>query len=470
MAEMTGKREFSSPFSLEKIPVNKQNEGSFDVENNKFADKVKLLELSNYIDEWEREILFSKNGFFSLKGKYVENKSKEYIAELERFINAKTSNIVFCLENSKKAAKELKRIKIENIKSQLLKHEQKELYDWEIDVYNKALQAAQDKAILYKYDFDIVFKSVKNGIKILSLISEREKWTDKIFKIKQKKFVSSCCFEIIQSFIKEKDIDFLRHFNTYSRYLLDEDKEKLEELMSELKDNIIAYNWATELFSYDLNDEENEKEIKRLNDKNLEPLVRSYIDVFKKLKKKNNEELKQLELQQTWDKIDSLLKTEPEKALLYVDIEKDKESTKAQKEYITKLIGEGYIITDKAIFCELFSEMLNDFASFKYKLLSKYKHKLSQVDFELLKNLQKQSDTEYLKIISDYKFLFQKLKEMKIEAPNEIYDFILDYRLAIDDYKLINSKSADFEKKNKIIEILLARISHKKSEKKEEEN
>ena len=59
---------------------------------------------------------------------------------------------------------------------------------------------------------------------------------------------------------------------------------------------------------------------------------------------------------------------------------------------------------------------------------------------------------------------------MKIEAPNEIYDFILDYRLAIDDYKLINSKSADFEKKNKIIEILLARISHKKSEKKEEEN
>ena len=52
-------------YSLRKIPE-KNIQINFEEENN---DKIKILELMNIIDEWEKEVLFADNGFFSLKGK-----------------------------------------------------------------------------------------------------------------------------------------------------------------------------------------------------------------------------------------------------------------------------------------------------------------------------------------------------------------------------------------------------------------
>lgn len=457
MAELTGKKDFSSSFSLKKIPISKTNTEISDAEDNKFADKVKLLELSNYIDNWERELLFSDNGFFSLKGKDVQNKSKEYINELEKFINSKMSDITFSLEKSKRAAQELKRLKIENIKSQLNKHEQKELYEWEISVYNNSIQSAHDKAVLYKYDNEIVVKSIKNGIDIMLLMAQREKWKDKVLKIKKEKFISNCCFDIIKSFIDDKDINFLDYYNTYSKYLLEEQKKELESEISELKDNIIAYNWAVELFSYNLDDDENEKEIKKLKDSSLELTVRKYIDIFKKLKKKNDSNNDKQKIREAWDKINSLLETEPEKSLLYVQANKDKNIVKAQKEYIKQIINKGFTETDKKIFKELFDEMLDDFDKYKEQDLNEYRHQLSKMDFEFLTKLQNQKDTEYLKLSSDYKFLFEKLKKIGIKTSEKIYDFILNYRLAVEEYKVINGKDSDLEKRNKIIESVIER-------------
>lgn len=457
MAELTGKKDFSSSFSLKKIPVSKTDTEIFDTEDNKFADKVKLLELSNYIDNWEKELLFSENGFFSLKGKEVRDKAKEYINELEKFINSKMSDLTFSLENSKQAALELKRLKIENIKSQLVKHEQKELYEWEINVYNASIQAAHDKAILYKYDTEVAIKSIKNGLNIMLIMAEREKWKDKLLKIKKDKFISNCCFDIIKSFIDDKDINFLDYYNTYSKYLIDEQKEKLDSEITDLKDNVIAYNWAVELFSYNLENDENEIKIRKLKNDSLETKVRKYLGIFKKLKKKNEENADKQKVQESWDKINSLLGTEPEKSLLYIQTGKDKDTSKAQNEYIRQIVDKGSTETDKHKFKELFDEMLDDFDKYKERDLNNYRHQLSKEDFEFLCKLQRQKDTEYLKVSSDYKFLFEKLKKAGIKTAEKMYEFILNYRLAVEEYKKINGKDSDIEKRNKIIESVIER-------------
>ena len=91
MVETANNNVLTSSFSLRKIPIS-QNENVLDVENSKYLDKVKILELCNLIDEWEKELLFSDGGFFSLKGKEVKDKSDEFIKELEKFINSKISN------------------------------------------------------------------------------------------------------------------------------------------------------------------------------------------------------------------------------------------------------------------------------------------------------------------------------------------------------------------------------------------
>lgn len=462
MTELTGKKDSSTQsFSLKKIPVSDKNETVFDTEDNKYADKVKLLELSNLIDSWEKELLFDENGFFNLKGKDVRNKSKEYIQELEKFINSKMSSMTFSLENSKLAAKELRKIKTENIKSKLLQHEQKELYEWEISVYNNAILAAHDKALLYKHDDETVMKCIKNGINIISIMAKRESWKPKVLKAKKDKFISDCCFDIIKSFIDEKDLNSLSSYNLYSKYLIEEQRQELDTAISGIKNNIIAYNWAVELFSYNLDDKENEKEIKNLKDSNLETLVRKYLNILKKQKQKNEDISEKEKIRQSWDKIVSFLDTEPEKAFLYIDLTLDKDVIKAQKEYIKQIIGKGFIETDKAKFCELFDEMLNKFNEFKKQILSKYKHQLSETDFDFLEKLQSQNDTDYLKLSYDYKFLLEKLKKNAIKSSDKIYDYILNYRLAVEEYESVNEKKSDLEKRNKIINSILERNINK---------
>ena len=87
-------------FSMRKIPfVQKENLFS---DNSVNTNEIKILELSNIIDAWEKEVLFSNKGFFSLKGKDVENKSKEFAQELEKFINAQASKIIVSDEKMQK--------------------------------------------------------------------------------------------------------------------------------------------------------------------------------------------------------------------------------------------------------------------------------------------------------------------------------------------------------------------------------
>ena len=143
MEQSTNNNSLSSSFSLRKIPVT-NSENIIDVENEKYLDKIKILELCNVIDEWEKELLFSDGGFFSLKGKDVKDKSDEFIKELEKFINSKISAMVFYLPESKNAVQKIKQIKIENIKNQMIKYESQELYEWEISVYNKAIDLSNN--------------------------------------------------------------------------------------------------------------------------------------------------------------------------------------------------------------------------------------------------------------------------------------------------------------------------------------
>ena len=65
-------------FSMRKIPfVDKATQ--IIESNDAYIDRIKILELSSSIDEWEKEILFSEKGFYSLKGRDIDKKLKEFI-------------------------------------------------------------------------------------------------------------------------------------------------------------------------------------------------------------------------------------------------------------------------------------------------------------------------------------------------------------------------------------------------------
>ena len=112
-------------YSIRKIPVvYKEN---IDSENIDSIDKIKILEISNFIDKWEQEILFSENGFYSLKGKNVENKTKEFIQELNELVNSKIFEINFSDSMYKEIISDIKNKKIAAIKKQMSQEEYESL-------------------------------------------------------------------------------------------------------------------------------------------------------------------------------------------------------------------------------------------------------------------------------------------------------------------------------------------------------
>lgn len=444
----------TSSYSVRKIPYSRI-ETQNDIQSDKDSDKVKIIELCNVIDEWEKELLFSENGFFSLKGKNVRNKSKEFTEELEKFINTKISEIQFSLPDSKKAAYEIRNLKINNIKEQMDRHEAKELFEWETEVYENAINSNIQKAQLYKSDINVIKKCFNNAVSILNLMSEKEHWSEKIFKSKKDKFISDFYYSIIKAFLDERNINFALFYAKYKDFLYKEQKDELDKIIDNSKRSITAYNWAKEISSYNLDEKEKDKEIKALNDSDLEKDVRTFLEISKKAEKNQTEQKNNADEEKSWNDILSLLDTEPDKAYLYIDFSQKPEVAASQKDYIQKILKEGYIETDKSEYIKLLKEIIAKPLSFKLKSLLKYKNLLSESDFNFFSNLQKEDDEDLKSFCLDCSYIMNRLKN--INDSGELYDFFTLYNHSLKVFKKTNSKEADLEKKNQIIEALLER-------------
>lgn len=446
-------------FSMRKIPTTQKNNEITEFENN--TDKIKILELSNTIDAWEKEILFSENGFFSLKGKAVENKTKEFVKELEKFINSQIAKLAFVENSARETAIEIKKLKLENISRQMKIYEAEQLSSWEVDVYENGIQSCIQRAILYKNVPEIVNSSYANGLSILQVMAEKEEWNSKIYNSKKENFTSEFYFKLINAFISDKDVKAALFFEKYKDKIKTDDKENLEQALEKLKNNVIAYNWAKELFSYNLTVSENEKEINTIKDKELELLVRTFLSVFKQKEKKEKEDLEKEKNEGNWKEILSVLNSEPDKAELYVDYTLSKESQNAKKEYIKKFRKNGYIETDKKIFLKLLDDLQKDFDLFKQKEISDYRKSLSAEDYEIIEKFKSLSKENYNFFVSDYRYIAYLLESEEVTDIEEIYDFVKYILSSKDNFVTSNKKEPDIEGRNKLIKAAVERYTKK---------
>ncbi len=457
-----------SSFAVNKIQ-SFDYDNNLNIENDKNTDKIKILELCNTIDNWEKEVLFSQNGFFALKGIEVKNKSKECIEELEKFINSIINKMDLVLPQSKEAVCQIKKLKIDNIKKQILDYESKELFEWEISVYDNALESSVSRALLYKNNPEIIKMSFQNAISILGLMRNREKWNEKIYQAQKSRFIAKFYYSIIRDFLNDKDIKFFIYFEKYKDCLTDEYRNELDNYVNELKQNIIAFNWTKEISSYNISDEEIDKEIAAINDVDLEASVRSFLDLLKKQKKKIDERQQYDISLKSWENVMSLAENEPEKALLFIDLSQKKSTVKAQKDYINKIAKDNLIYTDKSQFIDLLKDFIDNPIKFKFKQLADFRCLLSSVDFDFFEKLQKESDNNLLCIYSDFKYILNKLEQVNIKNKDKLYDSIILFINTLSKYKEITSKEADLEKKNKIIDLILERnLKENNTEKKRE--
>ena len=133
--------------ALRKIPASLQ-ENEPEIITDKGIEKIKVIELSAAIDKWEQEVLFGEKGFYSLKGREPEEKKKEYINELKRFIAREIAKMKFSEPFAREAAHKIKQEKLSAVKFRLEAYAQERLREWEISTYEEALSATIKKAVL----------------------------------------------------------------------------------------------------------------------------------------------------------------------------------------------------------------------------------------------------------------------------------------------------------------------------------
>ena len=451
---------YDDSFSLRKIEVSSHSDFNEDLS----LDKVKILNFSNSIDKWEQELLFSQNGFYSFKGKDIEGKTKEFLKELKTFVALKISEMKLKSTKTLNIVLDIKEKKLNAILEQMQKYETEQLSLWETQVFEDSIQSAIKRAIFYKDNESIVLASLNNGISILKTMAEKEGWNEKTLSSKLQLFQSEFFISLIDSYIQNKDVKAVVLFEKYKDKLGLQDKEKMQESLTLFKNKIIAYNWAKELFSYGLTEEENKKEIDEIKDIEIKSLVLSLMKEFQNKKKKEEEKEKQQKNEENWKQIISVLETEPDKAFLSVEIDSDKKSRKSKENYIKKILEKGYIETDKKKFLDLLKDVYEDFSVFKEKSLSDYREVLSKEDYERVVEFQKMSVDEYNFYSSDYKFLKDKFEENDIDKVEDIYSCIQLLFSLKKDYASKNKKEIDFEAKEKLINSVLGRFIKKDRE------
>ncbi len=445
-------------FSMRQIPVYDKKEEEIDDNN---LDKIKILNLSNSIDKWEQEILFSDKGFYTIKGIDVKEKLPEFQKELEDFISLKISEISFSNISMKEIALDIKTKKLEAIKKQMKLYEQEQLKEWENQVFEDAIVSSVSRAVLYKEDDNIIKTSLYNGIQVIIAMAQSENWNSKIKIFKLKEFKNRFYTELIKAFIKDKNVKAYAFFEKYKDFLSDVDKKEIENSIKELKVNIIAYNYSKELFSYKFSVSEQEKELSNIKDKEIQKAVRQYLTDFKVSEEKQKKVNNKTKNFNNWQEIINL--EEFDKAYLYIDYSLSDESIKAKKNYIKQIQNNEIITTDKNKFLMLFSSIFENFNDFIQKDLSDYNAYLSKEDFDMIKAYQSIKDKDFIALKSDYLYIQSKIDELNLKDDDEKYNFIKIIISSVNNYKEANKKEADIEVKNKIIDSIIQR--YKKTDK-----
>jgi hypothetical protein len=429
-------------------------------ENSRQADKFLILEISNFIDSWEQELLFGENGFFSLKGKEVQNKTKEFIAELNKLINSKINEIKFEDETSKILVNKIKNNKINAISLKMQKYEQSELYNLQLSVCDEALNSAVTRAVLYKNDEETVITSLKNGLSVLAFIAEKENWSNKTYKKKENSFKSKFYNSLINAYIKDKDINAYRYFEKYKDSLLPDDSEKINKSIDLLKTEIIAYNWSKEVFSYNLSEEEQNKELSKIKDKEVKKRAEALLKDFALAEKQRKEQKEKEDNEKNWQEVINTVNNNINDASLSVDYTLKENHISSVKAYIRQIKTKGYVITDVKKFVSLFKDFIEDFENYKKKDISSFRAYLSEEDFEIFKGFLILKNSEYFLLRADYKYVLSEIKEKLKEE--DIYELIKQFLLACGEYKTEKNKKPDLQERRKIADVILAQFANKK--------
>lgn len=201
---------------------NQQNLKKIDKNSDNFSDlkfemqKIRILELSNAIDLWEKEnLLNSANGFYSLNGKAAIDKGEKYLRALNDFIDKEIQKIGFESDFERKIAENVKNKKIATISKGIFAHSANEMQEWFFETLDIAQKTAIEKGIAYRNDDEGLNISFQNGLFAVNKKAEILNYDKNETKLAISNFKNSFHCAILEAMADENNVRIFVYFKMF---------------------------------------------------------------------------------------------------------------------------------------------------------------------------------------------------------------------------------------------------------------
>ncbi len=180
-------------------------------------DKTKLVEFSNFIDNWSNENLYDKdNGYLYKTGKEAMGKSPELMESFDKYADEYIAKSGF-IGGYKQTARNIVQQKRNTIERYVEKHDKDETDKWQDAVYTDAMSNIFSKAIQGRNNPNDISMFYRDGMTLLDNFALTKGWDKdpEMLAIRKKEFEGNFHAQILDAFLSEGSLKSREYFEKH---------------------------------------------------------------------------------------------------------------------------------------------------------------------------------------------------------------------------------------------------------------
>ncbi len=191
-------------------------------------DKTKLVEFSNFIDNWSNEHLYDKdNGYFNKTGKEAMGKSPELMDSFDKYADEYIAKSGF-IGGWEQKARQIVQQKRNTIERYVEAHDKQETDKWQDAVYTDSLTNVFNKAIQGRNNPNDLSMFYKDGMTVLDNYALIKGWDKdpEMLAIKKKEYEGNFHAQILDAYLAEGSLKAGEYFQQHKESFTPEVQNK----------------------------------------------------------------------------------------------------------------------------------------------------------------------------------------------------------------------------------------------------
>lgn len=425
-------------------------------------EKVKALELSNFIDNLEQNMLGGEESYYKKTGKdAIFNPQKKdggaliEIQKLEREINKKERELDFGPAQNG-ILEIIKNKKLDMIRKNFSSHETKQIQEWINKTFDEAIELSIKKAVFHRDNEGEIQISVQNGKSAILEKAKINNYQPEDLGLEISLFEERAISMILESYIREGNLKAIDFLNNHKDKLGKDKIKKYEKETESIQKSFSSKNLANRIFN--LYSSSKEKAFEELKNEKGDKEAKNLLEGLFSSKEKNEENEQNSILLKAFQEIS---KTQNENAPLSYDLipyELNEKNKNDIRSYLEKLMKGEEIQTSAEEFLSLFEIYRKNPLAFPKFNFIKYKMFLSDYDFRIFLRLADEAKTLTLSEAMDtVNLISEEISDFGDGKKVQFIRYFLDNL-----YLKSREKAADYEEKKEIIKKTVRILGGKK--------